>query len=95
MHRKGQGKAERNSPEGFTPECTSGLAAPRMQLWQGADSAEAPWHRARDRTGTSEHLGSGSQKGITDVIRWNSTIQRPCDATAPLFRVAAAVYEVT
>ncbi len=28
----------------------------------------------------------GSQKGITDVIRWRRTLQRTCDASAPLVR---------
>jgi len=39
MHTKSQREAERNSPE--RSECTSGLAARRTKLWQGADTAEA------------------------------------------------------
>ena len=40
MHPDSQREAERNSPE--RSECTSGLAAPRTTLWQGATNAEAP-----------------------------------------------------
>ena len=34
------------------------------------------------------------KEGITDVIRWRRTLQRPCDATAPWF-VLPQPYEVT
>ena len=47
VHPESQREAERNSPE--RSECTSGLGAPRTTLWQGATSAEAPRHGARDR----------------------------------------------
>jgi hypothetical protein len=42
-HPKRQGKAERNGPEGHSPECTSGLAARRTQLCQGEQSERPAW----------------------------------------------------
>jgi hypothetical protein len=78
--RKRQGKAERNSPE--RSECTSGLAARRTQLCQGAVSAEA---RMADEGPLQLHPDGEAegQIGITgrDPI-WQETLPRPCDATA-------------
>jgi hypothetical protein len=48
---------------------------------------------ARDRSRTPGRRQAGDQEGITDVIRWQTTLQRPCDATARLFRAPRCRHE--
>ena len=77
-----------NSPE--RSECTSELAARRTRLWQGADTAEAPWRGRGTALEDPVRPGASDQEGNTDVIRWQRTLQRPYDATAPLRRAIFA-----
>ena len=65
-------------------QCTSELAARRTRLWQGADTAEAPWRGRGTALEDPVRPGASDQEGNTDVIRWQRTLQRPYDATAPL-----------
>ena len=73
MHptRPEHGRAEQPRAAG---ECTSGLAASRTCLWQGAVRAEARMEGARDRTSSPRTSTSWHQEGITtSLIRRGTT----------------------
>ena len=86
----------RARPSGIAPERSSvnfRACSSKDVALAGCRYRRGPVARGEGRTRTLGTSRARQSRGINDVIRWRRTLQRPCDATAPVVRALASRHE--